>query len=348
MRAWPSFVSRRLVPVVLAFGVSSAGQAQTAISTAGQALPMRISMDDAVRLALEHNHELRAQRLNVDASKADEVTAALKPNPVLTSTNENFPVFSPSQLTWDNLANNQNLRRVAQLSVRARRQARQAHGGRPGHHGVTAKTTADAERQLAFQAAAGVHRRAARAVDAGPGARESSELFKCRRRESRAHDGRRPGRGRLLQDLAPETAVRAGRLVGGGRARCRRRRRCARTSGPTRWPRTSTSRASSPTPSTRRRSTMSEQAALAARPDLLAAQSGVKLAEDTQALALGNRARDIVGEVEYDRAGTVERPRLRHVDRAAVSRSQSGQHRAEPGRGPAGVGKRVCRPGPLC
>src|SRR4029079_19105452 len=32
-------------------------------------------------------------------------------------------------------------------------------------------------------------------------------------------------------------------------------------------------------------------------------QAGVKLAEDTQALAYGNRARDITGEVEYDRAG---------------------------------------------
>ncbi len=41
-------------------------------------------MADAVRLALERNHQLRAQRLNVDLSKADEITAALKPNPVLT------------------------------------------------------------------------------------------------------------------------------------------------------------------------------------------------------------------------------------------------------------------------
>jgi cobalt-zinc-cadmium efflux system outer membrane protein len=43
--------------------------------------------------------------------------------------------------------------------------------------------------------------------------------------------------------------------------------------------------------------------ALAARPDLLAAQSSVKLARDTQALAYSNRARDLTGEVEYDRAG---------------------------------------------
>ena len=45
--------------------------------------------------------------------------------------------------------------------------------------------------------------------------------------------------------------------------------------------------------------------ALAARPDLLAARSGVKLAQDTQALAFSNRARDITGGVEYDRAGSL-------------------------------------------
>ena len=45
------------------------------------------------------------------------------------------------------------------------------------------------------------------------------------------------------------------------------------------------------------------QAALATRPDLLAAQGGVKLAQDSQALALGIRSRDIVGEIEYERNG---------------------------------------------
>jgi cobalt-zinc-cadmium efflux system outer membrane protein len=45
--------------------------------------------------------------------------------------------------------------------------------------------------------------------------------------------------------------------------------------------------------------------ALAARPDLLAAHESVTLAQDTQALAYGNRARDVTGEVEYDRAGNI-------------------------------------------
>lgn len=45
------------------------------------------------------------------------------------------------------------------------------------------------------------------------------------------------------------------------------------------------------------------QEAETARPDLAAAHHSVTLAEDTVALALGDRARDVTGEVEYDRAG---------------------------------------------
>lgn len=62
-----------------------------------------ISIDDAINLALQHNQNLRAQQLNIDQSKADEITAALKPNPTYTNLNEDFPIFDPSLLTLDNL-----------------------------------------------------------------------------------------------------------------------------------------------------------------------------------------------------------------------------------------------------
>src|SRR5262249_48388945 len=92
--------------------VPSSASAQAARSVQPQgstaAASGHISMADAVQLALEHNRQLRAGRLNVDIAKADQITAGLKPNPVFTSTNENFPVFSPKQLTFDNMANNQN------------------------------------------------------------------------------------------------------------------------------------------------------------------------------------------------------------------------------------------------
>src|SRR4029077_12330597 len=96
------FVGAALLSVSLTASAQTAG--------AGSQLPpaSRGSMDDAARLALERNHQLRAKRLNVDISKADEITAALKPNPLLTSTNENLPIFSRGQLfSSNNFLNNQ-------------------------------------------------------------------------------------------------------------------------------------------------------------------------------------------------------------------------------------------------
>ena len=126
MRAW-SFLRHCAGAVVIAIVAPAvaAGQAVPAAEPA-PTVSSRLAMADAVRLALVRNHQLRAQRLNVDLSKADEITAALKPNPIFLSTNELFPVFTPSQLTWDNFANNQNFVAVGHLPVRARRQAREA------------------------------------------------------------------------------------------------------------------------------------------------------------------------------------------------------------------------------
>ena len=52
-------------------------------------------MEDAVRIALQYNQALRAQRLNIDQSKADEITASLKPNPILGNLVDTIPIFSP-------------------------------------------------------------------------------------------------------------------------------------------------------------------------------------------------------------------------------------------------------------
>ena len=147
MRAWS-----RVGQALGAVAALAAAAPTSAQRPAAQAPAARVSMADAVRLAVEHNHQLRSQRLNVDISKADEITAGLKPNPVLTSTNENFQVFSPSQLfSWDNFVNNQNY--VEALSYLFER------GGKRQKRIVVAqdttsvavRTATDAERQLVFQ-----------------------------------------------------------------------------------------------------------------------------------------------------------------------------------------------------
>jgi len=48
----------------------------------GQAAePVRITLAEAIRLALLHNHNLLATRTTIEQSQAQEITAGLRPNP---------------------------------------------------------------------------------------------------------------------------------------------------------------------------------------------------------------------------------------------------------------------------
>jgi cobalt-zinc-cadmium efflux system outer membrane protein len=61
--------------------------------------PVRITLDDAIQLFLQHNHNLIALRATIDQSKDEEITAGLKPNPDFVSDLEYLPLFSPSNFT---------------------------------------------------------------------------------------------------------------------------------------------------------------------------------------------------------------------------------------------------------
>ncbi len=67
--------------------------------------PTRISMDEAIRLALQHNHALQATRTTILQNEAEEVTANLRPNPTLSWDSQFFPLFNPSQFSGDYLSN---------------------------------------------------------------------------------------------------------------------------------------------------------------------------------------------------------------------------------------------------
>jgi outer membrane protein, heavy metal efflux system len=58
--------------------------------------PVRISLDEAIQLALQHNHTLLAARTNIQQSQAEEMTANMRPNPTLFADWEYLPFFSPS------------------------------------------------------------------------------------------------------------------------------------------------------------------------------------------------------------------------------------------------------------
>ena len=62
---------------------------------------VRITLDEALRLALQHNHALQAARSTIPQSQALETTANLRPNPVLSWDAQFLPIFEPNKFTAD-------------------------------------------------------------------------------------------------------------------------------------------------------------------------------------------------------------------------------------------------------
>jgi hypothetical protein len=58
--------------------------------------PVRITLDEAIQMALQHNHNILAARTTIQQSQAEEITANLRPNPTLFADWEYLPLGSPS------------------------------------------------------------------------------------------------------------------------------------------------------------------------------------------------------------------------------------------------------------
>jgi outer membrane protein, heavy metal efflux system len=298
MRAWSSFVV--VVLVSLAGPVAVAAQSPAAPSPAAPLT--RVSMSEAVRLALERNHQLLAQRLGVDVAKADEITAALKPNPVFTSSNQYFPVFTPSQFSRDYLANNQAFTEsLSYLFERGGKREKRTLVAEDTTD-VTARTTADIERQVTFQtrqAFIGVLLAKSTLDLAQQDLQDFSNVVEVNRQRLNAGDLAEGDFYKIsIQKLQLETDVSAAE-VALAQARATLRQNVGIDSlaedfdvdGDLAYAKYSVTLEDA------------KREAMAARPDLLAARSGLKLARDTQALAFSNRARDLTSEIEYERNG---------------------------------------------
>jgi cobalt-zinc-cadmium efflux system outer membrane protein len=77
--------------------------------------PAKITLDEAIQMALQHNHNMLAARTTIQQSEAEEVTANLRPNPSIFADWEYLPIGSPAhqnpalyngQSTSDYLHNN--------------------------------------------------------------------------------------------------------------------------------------------------------------------------------------------------------------------------------------------------
>ncbi len=83
-------LSRAIALLLLSVTFLTAARAQT---------PTRISLDDAIKLAVEHSHALKAAQSQIPQNQASEITANLRPNPLLSWDAQFIPIFEPSQFT---------------------------------------------------------------------------------------------------------------------------------------------------------------------------------------------------------------------------------------------------------
>lgn len=66
------------------------------------AVPTELSLEEAIRMAVERNPELKAARKNIDIARANLIEASKRLNPVLTIGGENYPLFESRQGSFFN------------------------------------------------------------------------------------------------------------------------------------------------------------------------------------------------------------------------------------------------------
>jgi cobalt-zinc-cadmium efflux system outer membrane protein len=256
--------------------------------------PSRITMEDAVRIALAYNQTLRAQRINVDTSKAEEITAALKPNPTLGSMIDTIPIFSPATIRLSTQIYEETLSYTVERGGKRLKRVAVAKDNTQ----VAAQTVNDNERQLRFQVAQGfINVLLAESVLqlARDDLANFSQEVDLNHARLVAGDMSEGDYLKLsLQKLQFEQDVSAGEL-GVVQAKANLRQQLGYQSVAEDFEVVGTL-------THNKQLVLLEElrkVALQNRPDLQAAHSGVKLANDTVSLAYGNKVRDWTWSGDY-------------------------------------------------
>jgi cobalt-zinc-cadmium efflux system outer membrane protein len=110
----------------------------------------RVTLDQAIDLALAHNHSLKATRTLILQNQAQEITANLRPNPTFGVDTQFVPFFSPQDFSGENLDDTQQFDvGISYLFERGHKRQRRLQAARDTT-AVTRAQVADAERTLAF------------------------------------------------------------------------------------------------------------------------------------------------------------------------------------------------------
>jgi outer membrane protein, heavy metal efflux system len=147
-----------LVAVALGAAAVASGQqnppAATTPTPAQSPAPQRssalVSLDDAIRLALMHNHALQALRSTIQQSLAEEVTANLRPNPTLGLDAQFLPIFQPNQFSSEYIDQQAQFDAgVGYLFERGKKRQHRLQAAKD-QTAVVRSQVSDSERQLVF------------------------------------------------------------------------------------------------------------------------------------------------------------------------------------------------------
>ena len=151
MRTEP--VRLAIAALVVCLGAATVAIPASAQAPVGVQGPVKITLDDAIQMALRHNHILLAARTTIQQSEDEEITANLRPNPVLVGDAQFIPIFQPDKLSSayiDNAA--QFDLGISYLFERGKKRQHRLQAAKD-QTAVTRSQVADNERTLTFQVA---------------------------------------------------------------------------------------------------------------------------------------------------------------------------------------------------
>jgi cobalt-zinc-cadmium efflux system outer membrane protein len=117
-----------------------------------QQAPATVTLDQAIQMALQHNHALQAARTTIQQNRAAEVTANLRPNPTFFTDWEYLPISQQPGTTLAGYlqASSEGDMGLSYLIERGKQRARRLQAARDAT-AVTRSQVADNERGVAFQ-----------------------------------------------------------------------------------------------------------------------------------------------------------------------------------------------------
>ncbi len=112
-----------------------------------------ITLDQAIQMALEHNHNLLAARTTIQQNQAEEITANLRPDPVLMADTQFLPIFQPGSFSSDYIDNTAQFDLgVSYLFERGKKRQHRLQAAKD-QTAVTREQVSDNERTLTFNVA---------------------------------------------------------------------------------------------------------------------------------------------------------------------------------------------------